>query len=84
MTDLLHKAASLGATPLYVLTAGKGADADWPALQADLATLSTNSAARTINTDHTGMLFSRAGADTVSAAVLAVLHSVASGQPLVP
>ncbi len=83
-SDLLHAAASLGARPLFVLSAGKDADPDFPELQADLVTLSSNSVRRVVDgADHVSLVFSKAGATAVSAAILAVLESARTGRPIV-
>ena len=82
VTDLLHKAASLSSLPVFVLTAGKGADPDWPALQAELGGLSSNSISRTVDADHVSLLFSNAGAKVVSDAIAAVLEAARTGKPL--
>jgi pimeloyl-ACP methyl ester carboxylesterase len=81
-TDLLHAAPPLGDLPLYVLTAGKEADTDWPALQDELATLSSNSVHRVVAANHNTLLFGHDGAEAVGAAVRAVLDAVRTGQRL--
>ncbi len=76
----LHDAAGLGDLPLEVLSAGKDAEADWPALQAELATLSTNSRAVTIPTaNHASLLMGSAGAAEVTAAIRAVAQAALTG-----
>ena len=69
----------------FVLSAGKDTDSDWPELQADLVTLSSNSVRRVVDgQDHVSLLFGKAGAAAVSAAILAVLESARTGQAIVP
>ena len=79
---VLDTAPGLGALPLYVLTAGKEADPDWPELQSELATLSSNTVHRTVDASHVSLLFTRAGADIVSHAILAVVEAARTAAPL--
>ncbi len=83
VTDQPHAFTNLGKRPLFVLSAGKGTDPDWPELQAELVELSSNSVHRTFDqADHTGLLFSRDGAKATSQAISAVLESARTGQQL--
>jgi pimeloyl-ACP methyl ester carboxylesterase len=69
--------------PLIVLTAGIGSPADHKTAQNHLATLSTNSAHRTIYTaDHQALIADEQGAATTTQAILDVVSSVRSSQPL--
>jgi pimeloyl-ACP methyl ester carboxylesterase len=81
------QAAALGDfadKPLFVLTAGSGSDAAWFAAQEDLAGLSTNSVHRVIDgTVHADMVLDKDAAAVTSQAILDVVSSVRSGEPLV-
>lgn len=69
--------------PLVVLTAGSGNDATWAAAQDHLATLSTNSAHRTVaGATHEGLIADQDHAATTTEAILDVVAAVRSGQPL--
>jgi alpha-beta hydrolase superfamily lysophospholipase len=70
--------------PLIVLTAGiPSDDANWPAKQDALATLSTNSVHRVIEgADHGGMIVDEKGAAATTRAILDVVSSVQSARPL--
>jgi pimeloyl-ACP methyl ester carboxylesterase len=82
----VHQAAALtdfGAKPLVVLTAGTGHDAAEIAVQNRLATLSTNSAHRTIaGASHEGLVGEKKYAAATAQAILDVVTSVRSGAPL--
>src|SRR6266571_870742 len=74
---------TLGDSPLIVVTAAKGAQAGWLALQDKMTGLSSNSAHRVLpDTDHPGLIHDRAGAAQASQAILDVVASVRSGTPL--
>jgi pimeloyl-ACP methyl ester carboxylesterase len=65
--------------PLIVLTAGIGSPADHITAQNHLATLSTNSAHRTIDTaSHQGLIAEEQGAGSTTQAVLDVVNAVRS------
>jgi pimeloyl-ACP methyl ester carboxylesterase len=69
--------------PLVVLTAGVGSDAKHVASQNDLAMLSTNTAHRTIDkADHQALIADEQGAAATTRAILDVVSSVRSSQPL--
>ncbi len=82
----MEQAAQLtdfGSKPLVVLTAGDGAAADWPAKQAALAALSTNSAHHTIEgAAHEDLVAKQADAAQSTKAILDVLASVRSNTAL--
>lgn len=84
----MEQAASLGDfanKPLVVLTAGTGSDAAHLASQNDLATLSTNTAHRTIDgATHQSLIAEEGGAATTTQAILDVVSSVRSPGPLTP
>ena len=74
---------TLGARPLYVLTAGKGAQKGWLPLQDQLAALSTNSVHRVLpGAVHESLTNSQRFAGQSSDAILSVLASVRDGSPL--
>jgi pimeloyl-ACP methyl ester carboxylesterase len=74
---------SFGDKPLIVLTAGIGNDATHTAAQNHLATLSTNSAHRTISgVSHEGMVAEEKGAAATTRAILDVVSSVRRSAPL--
>ncbi len=69
--------------PLVVLTAGSGSNAKWFAAQEDLATLSTNSVNRVIDgATHNDLVFEEDYAAATSQAILEVVSSVRSAEPL--
>jgi pimeloyl-ACP methyl ester carboxylesterase len=69
--------------PLVVLTAGVGHDADESAAQDALATLSTDSAHLVVDgVDHAGMVGDERGAAATTGAVLDVVSSIRTAQPL--
>ena len=82
----IAEAASLrdfGDRPLVVLTAGSGSDPTWFARQDALATLSTDSVHRVIEgIDHPGMVADLKGAAATTRAILDVVSSSRTGQPL--
>jgi pimeloyl-ACP methyl ester carboxylesterase len=70
--------------PMIVLTAGSGSNAAWTVAQNRLATLSTNSAHRTIaGATHQGLVEDRNNAAATSQAILDVVTSVRNVRPLV-
>jgi pimeloyl-ACP methyl ester carboxylesterase len=81
-----QQAASLGDfadKPLVVLTAGIGSDATHSAKQNHLATLSTNSAHHVIDgATHDSLISNEEHAAATTQAILDVVSSVRSGQPL--
>jgi pimeloyl-ACP methyl ester carboxylesterase len=83
----MEQAASLrdlAAKPLVVLTAGVGGDATHTAAQNRLAALSTNSAHRVIaSVAHEALIATEDGAATTTQAILDVVSSVRSGEPVV-
>jgi pimeloyl-ACP methyl ester carboxylesterase len=82
----MEQAASLtdfADKPLVVLTAGIGSDATHTAAQNDLATLSTNTVHRVIKgADHNALVGDEKGAAATTQAILDVVSSVQSAQPL--
>ena len=69
--------------PMVVLTAGSGTSPGWSADQDALATLSTGSIHRVVEgTDHAGLIGDEDGAAATTQAVLDVVTSVRTGQPL--
>jgi pimeloyl-ACP methyl ester carboxylesterase len=69
--------------PLAVVTAGSGHDADWLSAQDDLATLSTNTTHRVVpSATHASLLEAESDANASSRAILDVVASVRTGQPL--
>ena len=81
-----HEAASLtdfGDKPLVVLTAGSGSDAAWMAAQDKTATLSTNSVHRVVDgASHADLILKQADAAVTAQAIIDVVSSVRSDQPL--
>ena len=68
---------TLGDLPLIVLTAERGADADWLPMQDDLASLSTNSAHRTLpDATHAMVVEDETTAQRSSQAILDVVSSI--------
>src|SRR5215217_8204034 len=86
-TASTEQAAALGDfadKPLIVLTAGSGHDAAWSAAQNRLATLSTNSVHRTIDSvTHEALIANEDGAATTTQAILDVVASVRNNGALV-
>jgi pimeloyl-ACP methyl ester carboxylesterase len=71
--------------PLVVVTAGSGHDAAWTAAQNHLATLSTNSVHRVIDgATHDDLVANKDDAAATTRAVLDVVSSVRTHQPLPP
>ena len=74
---------SLGAKPLFVLTADLGQQSGWSAAQDNLATLSTNSAHQTAQgATHEALLEDEHYAAISSRAIAAVVRSVRTSTPL--
>lgn len=74
---------SLGAKPLFVLTADLGQQSGWPASQNKLAGLSTNSVHQTTHgATHAALLEDSNFAALSSRAIRAVVRSVRTGDPL--
>jgi pimeloyl-ACP methyl ester carboxylesterase len=82
-----HEAASLtdfGDKPLVVLTAGSGSNAAWMAAQDKTATLSANSVHRVVDgASHPDLILKQADAAVTAQAIIHVVSSVHSSQPLV-
>ena len=85
--DAVKQAASLtdfGDKPLYVLTARVGNDPAWFVAQDQMAALSTNSVHRVVeDASHEALVAEPDGAAATTAAILDVVSSVRSGEPLV-
>jgi pimeloyl-ACP methyl ester carboxylesterase len=74
---------SFGDKPLFVLTAGSGSAAGWSAKQNALAALSTDSAHRVVDgATHASMISNEEDAAVTTQAILDVLSSVRSAEPL--
>jgi pimeloyl-ACP methyl ester carboxylesterase len=74
---------TLGDMPLIVVTALKGAAKGWPAMQAEMLALSTNSVHRILpGTVHADVIHSQVGGAASAQAVLDVVGSARSGAPL--
>lgn len=74
---------SLGAVPLAVVTARRGAEADWFPMQDDLATLSTNSVHRHLDeAAHASLVEDEASARPSIQAILDVVRSVRTRTPI--
>jgi pimeloyl-ACP methyl ester carboxylesterase len=84
--DAVKQAASLtdfGDKPLFVLTAGLGHDPEWFVAQERMATVSTDSVHQVIeNASHESLVADPGDAATSAAAILDVVASVRSGEPL--
>ncbi|HSL12513.1 MAG TPA: alpha/beta hydrolase [Actinomycetota bacterium] len=77
--------SDFGDKPLVVLTAGVGSDPSWMTAQDRLATLSSNSDHRVVDgAVHVSLLYDEHDAAVTTQAILDVLSSVRSGDPLVP
>ncbi len=79
-------AASLqdfGDKPLVVLSAGVGSDAEWPQKQQRLAALSTDGVHRVVDgASHEGLVGDPVHALTTGRAILEVVASIRTDQPL--
>jgi hypothetical protein len=74
---------TLGSTPLAVVTAGRGHDADWFPMQDDLVTLSTNSAHWTLaNATHAMIVSDENTARQRSNAIIDVVDAVRTNGPI--
>ena len=83
----VHQAASLtdlDGKPLIVLTADRNADDEWQSKQDHLATLSPNSLHRHVDATHASLLEDEADSAAASQAILDVVASVRTSQPLPP
>jgi pimeloyl-ACP methyl ester carboxylesterase len=81
--DQARSLVDLADKPLVVLTAGSGHDADWMAEQNHMATLSTNSVHRVIHgATHPSLILDEADAAATTQAILDVVSSVRSADPL--
>jgi pimeloyl-ACP methyl ester carboxylesterase len=70
---------TLGDLPLAVVTATDGADVDWPAMQDDLAALSTNSVHRILpDATHAGLVENEAAARAASQTIVKLVRSIGS------
>lgn len=75
-----HAVQSLGARPLYVVTAVRDAQPGWMAAQDDLTALSTNSAHLVLSDiTHIGLIEEKEGAEASSRAIRDVVDSVRHG-----
>ena len=74
---------TVGDLPLIVLTAQRGAEADWLAMQADLATLSTNVAQRELpDAEHAMVVEDPQTARISGQAIVDIVVSVRTGAPV--
>jgi pimeloyl-ACP methyl ester carboxylesterase len=73
--DQAQELRTLGATPLAVLTAGKGMQAGWQSEQLRMSRLSTNSAQRTAPVTHDSMISERRDAEVSAQAIDAVVQA---------
>jgi pimeloyl-ACP methyl ester carboxylesterase len=74
---------SLGDRPLVVVTAVKGAEDGWAAAQDNLAALSTNSVHRVLpDVTHSMLTANQTAAAQSSQAILDVVNTIRTGQPL--
>jgi pimeloyl-ACP methyl ester carboxylesterase len=81
--DQTRDAGSLGARPLFVLTAGVDSSPDWRMLQAELPTLSSKSVQRIAGqATHLSLVSTQEGAQATSEAILQVIEAARTGQPL--
>ncbi len=77
--------ATLGSTPLVVLTAaGPHADPRWSAAQERMAALSTNSSHRHADATHNALLDEERGAQVSRHAIDDVIEAVRTGTPVEP
>jgi pimeloyl-ACP methyl ester carboxylesterase len=69
---------TIGAKPLVVLSATETLEgtSGWRAAQAELATLSSNTSARTVTSTHADLLTDQAAAEQVTEAILAIVEAV--------
>jgi pimeloyl-ACP methyl ester carboxylesterase len=80
-----RKLTDLDDLPLMVVSAGKDLPPGWPALQAELAQLSTNSIHQTVDgATHVSLIFNPQDAQRTSAAIQKIIEAASSGQPLQP
>jgi pimeloyl-ACP methyl ester carboxylesterase len=76
---------SLGGKPLFVLTAERGEQPGWSALQRKLTTLSSNSLHETAHgATHAALLEDRGFAAATGRAIRAVVRSARNGDPIAP
>jgi len=74
---------TLGDAPLAVLTATSGADPDWPAMQEDLLTLSTDSVQQVLpGISHAMVVEDPDAAHQASITILDLVESVRTGSPV--
>jgi hypothetical protein len=72
---------SLGNTPLMVVTATRRAEKEWPAMQDDLAKLSSNSVHRFIGATHAALTEDQKDAAQSSQAIRDLVESIRVGRP---
>jgi pimeloyl-ACP methyl ester carboxylesterase len=70
---------SLGDVPLAVVTAGRSMQSGWLPEQRRMATLSTNTAQRTVPWEHADLVWARTGSAASSEAIEAVVAAARSG-----
>jgi pimeloyl-ACP methyl ester carboxylesterase len=81
--DQAARLRTLGAVPLAVVTARRGAEADWFPMQDDLATLSTNSVHRFLDdATHATLVEDEDTARRSSRAILDVVDAARTGTPM--
>lgn len=75
--DQAQALGPLGDLPLAVVSAGRDTESEWPALQDELAQLSTNSSHHTVaDATHTSLVFAQEPASAVVAAIHEVVEAV--------
>lgn len=78
-----QKLGNLGDLPLFVISAGQNSPTGWNELQKDLASLSTNSVQSTLpNATHVSLAFNQNDAHEVSMAILQLVHTIQTGNPI--
>jgi pimeloyl-ACP methyl ester carboxylesterase len=80
--DQAQSLKSVGNTPLMVVTATRGADKEWPAMQDDLAMLSSNSVHRLVSATHAMLTEDERAAAQSSRAITNLVDAVRAGRPL--
>ena len=79
----MRATGDLGRLPLAVVSAGAGASPSWQALQADLATLSSNSLHLVVEgATHGSLVINPDDAHVTSSAILQVLEAAQTGAPV--
>jgi pimeloyl-ACP methyl ester carboxylesterase len=80
-----QQVTSFGDTPLMVVTAGKGAQNGWLPLQDKMTQLSSNSIHRILaDASHSSLIEDHHDSKDAVAAIVDVVHSVRSGDPINP